>query len=53
MREKADAITRVATGRSEQIAGTVRVTTSEMLAVFVLPEMIAQLRRAEPAIQIE
>jgi len=53
MRAHADAVSRIATGRSESVAGTVRITTSEMLAVFVLPAMLAELRQLEPDIQIE
>ncbi len=53
MRDGADAVHRIATGRSEQIGGTVRLTTSAMLAAFVMPPILADLRRAEPAIQID
>ena len=49
----ADAFERLAAGRTERIAGTVRIASSEVMAVFVLPPMLARLRQAEPGIEIE
>lgn len=49
----ADAFERLAAGRTERIAGTVRVTASEVVASFVLPQILAKLREAEPGIEIE
>lgn len=40
-------------GRSQQLAGTVRLTSSVMVANMWLPAMLASLRVAEPNIQIE
>ena len=42
-----------ATGRSAAVAGTVRVTASEMVATYALPPILASLRLAEPEIDIE
>jgi len=42
-----------ATGRSQEIAGTVRVTASEIVSHFLLPPIVARLREAEPQLQIE
>lgn len=49
----AEALTLKATGRSRQLAGTVRITASAMVANFWLPPMLADLRVEEPGIQIE
>ncbi|MEX0954226.1 MAG: LysR family transcriptional regulator [Rhizobiaceae bacterium] len=53
MRESADALTRLAVGREEKIAGTVRITASEVVATYVLPAMLARFGVAEPGIEIE
>lgn len=42
-----------ATGRSAAIAGTVRITASEVVATWVLPPILAALRHEEPDIDIE
>jgi DNA-binding transcriptional LysR family regulator len=42
-----------ATGRSQEIAGTVRVTASEIVSHFLLPPIVRRLREAEPQLQIE
>lgn len=49
----ADSLALKAQGKAETLEGTVRVTASQIVASFVLPEMVATLRRAEPLIQIE
>ncbi len=49
----ADNLALKAQGKAETLEGTVRITASQMVASFVLPGMIAALRRAEPLIQIE
>lgn len=49
----ADALSLKAQGRSRQLAGTVRVTASVMVANLMLPPILANLRQAEPRIQIE
>jgi DNA-binding transcriptional LysR family regulator len=47
------ALERKLTGRDLQLTGTVRVTTTDSLAVSLLPEILAAFRRAHPGILIE
>lgn len=42
-----------ATGQSQQIEGTVIVSAGELTATYILPKIIAKLRRLEPGIEIE
>lgn len=42
-----------ATGKSQQIEGTVIISAGELDAVFRLPKIIAKLRKVEPGIDIE
>ena len=42
-----------ATGRSALVAGTVRITASEIVATYLLPPILATLRLREPEIDIE
>jgi DNA-binding transcriptional LysR family regulator len=51
--EQAAAFARLAEGRTETISGTVRITASEIIAAYVLPEMTARLAVAEPDIEVE
>ena len=56
VRAMGDAASRVsltASGQSQSIEGTIRITTTEVYAAFVLPPMIAKLRRLSPGITIE
>lgn len=53
MAEQAARLTRLAEGRQEGLRGTVRVTASRVVSQYLLPEMLARLRLAEPDIQIE
>jgi DNA-binding transcriptional LysR family regulator len=53
MREQAQQFAFVAAGRSLTLAGTVRVTASEVVSAFVLPPFLRELREAHPEIQIE
>jgi len=53
MGEAADALLRKASGASEGIAGTVRITASRIVSTYLLPEILAAIRLAEPAIEIE
>lgn len=53
MRDAADAFARLAEGSAEQMAGTVRLTASEIMAAYVLPPMLARLAAEEPGIEIE
>jgi DNA-binding transcriptional LysR family regulator len=42
-----------AEGRSESVAGVVRITASEIMATYTLPAILVRLREAEPEIEIE
>lgn len=42
-----------ATGKSDAIEGNICITTTELLATFILPPIIRKLRRSEPGIEIE
>jgi len=53
MAASAEAIGRALTGQSGQLAGAVRITASQTVAVHLLPPMLARLREQEPAIAIE
>ncbi|WP_127521165.1 LysR family transcriptional regulator [Mesorhizobium sp. Z1-4] len=53
MRDNADTISRLAVGREEKVAGTVRITASEVVATYVLPSIMARLGRSEPDIEVE
>lgn len=53
MGEAAGRMSLSASGQSQSIEGTVRITADEVNATFTLPPIIKQLRRAEPGIKIE
>ena len=56
VRVMGDAATRVslaATGQSLSIEGPVCITASELIAAYILPPIVARLRRSHPAIEIE
>jgi DNA-binding transcriptional LysR family regulator len=42
-----------ATEQSQTLAGTVRITASEIVSAFVLPEILTRLAQVHPEIQIE
>jgi DNA-binding transcriptional LysR family regulator len=42
-----------AAGQSEAIAGTIRISASEVMAAWVLPEILRRLHESEPDIEIE
>ncbi|MEM7259485.1 MAG: LysR family transcriptional regulator [Pseudomonadota bacterium] len=42
-----------AQGQTQSIAGTVRITASEVVSAYLLPPLIAKLRQYEPSIQVE
>lgn len=42
-----------ATAQHREVAGTVRITASEIVSAYVLPPILVELRRAYPAIQVE
>ena len=53
MADSADAIGRILTGQSKQLAGAVRITAVQTVAVYLLPPILARLRAEEPGIAIE
>ena len=53
MRQAAHDIELAATGRGQALEGTVRVTSSVVVATHHLPRVIVELRRAEPLIAVE
>lgn len=53
MREQAHAFALAAAGHNETLAGTVRLTASEVVSAYLLPDMLRDLRDAHPEIQIE
>jgi DNA-binding transcriptional LysR family regulator len=53
MQQAAARMSIVAEGKSEDLRGTVRITASEIVATYILPEVIATLLADEPALQIE
>ncbi len=53
MREAAARLSLTAVGHSEALRGTVRISASRIVSHYILPPMLAALRRAEPGIEIE
>ncbi|MDP1899540.1 MAG: LysR family transcriptional regulator [Rubrivivax sp.] len=53
MQEGAEALGRALVRRRDATAGTVRITTSQVAAAWLLPAVLADLRAREPGIQIE
>jgi DNA-binding transcriptional LysR family regulator len=53
MQEGAEHLGRTLARGSEATTGTVRITTSDVAATWLLPPVMAALRQAEPGIQIE
>lgn len=53
MGEAANRVSLTASGQSQTLAGTVRITATEVASAFLLPRVIAQLRLDEPGIEIE
>jgi DNA-binding transcriptional LysR family regulator len=53
MAAAAGATRRVASGATSEIAGTIRITASEIIGAEVLPALLAGFRRANPAVRIE
>jgi DNA-binding transcriptional LysR family regulator len=53
MFEAAGQFANIAAGHDEQIEGTVRITASEFVSHFILPEIIADIRANHPDIQLE
>ena len=53
MREHALQFSLAAAGREQTLAGTVRITATEIMSAYVLPPLLRPLREAHPEIQIE
>lgn len=53
MQAAAEQLSRTLTGSREATTGTVRVTTSQVAAVWLLPSVLQALQKAEPGIAIE
>ena len=53
MESTAASLQRAASGQGEGVRGVVRVSTSEVVAVEVLPPIVAKLREAHPALKVE
>ncbi|MCZ6852917.1 MAG: LysR family transcriptional regulator [Gammaproteobacteria bacterium] len=53
MGDAASRLSLTATGKSDSIAGSICITATEVMAVFLLPPIIHRLRQLEPGIDIE
>ncbi|WP_417495928.1 LysR family transcriptional regulator [Maricaulis sp.] len=53
MAKAANQLSLTASGRSERIGGTIRITASEIMSTYTLPAILTELHRAEPEIEIE
>lgn len=53
MGSAANLMSLAASGRSQDIEGTIRISASEVHAALLLPPIIAKLRAAEPGIRVE
>ena len=53
MGDAAGRVSLAATGQAQSIEGSVCITASEVTAAYLLPPIIAQLRRDAPGIEIE
>ena len=53
MQDAARRLSLIAAGQSQSLKGTVRITASKVFAHYTLPPILANIRRAEPDIQIE
>ncbi len=53
MREAAGRVTLVAAGEDRGLTGPVRITASVVVSHFLLPGVLAELRREEPGIEID
>ncbi|MEM1400377.1 MAG: LysR family transcriptional regulator [Pseudomonadota bacterium] len=53
MAEAANLVSLAASGRSQSIEGSIRLSTTEVAAAFILPPLIEKLRDAEPGITVE
>ncbi len=53
MRDAARRLTLIAAGQSQSLKGAVRITASKVFAHYTLPPILADIRAAEPDIQLE
>ncbi len=53
LEREAAAFSMAATGRSSELAGTVRIAASEVVSHYIMPSAISELKRQEPALEIE
>jgi DNA-binding transcriptional LysR family regulator len=53
MGEAAYGVTRIASGQAHSVEGTVCITASEVTSAYVLPPILADLRRAYPGIRVD
>ena len=53
MQAAAARISLVSEGRAQDVTGTVRITASEIVATYLLPEILGRLLRQEPGLQLE
>jgi DNA-binding transcriptional LysR family regulator len=53
MQQSAEALARSLAGQRDQALGTVRISASMVAAAYLLPPLLADLKRQEPGIQLE
>ncbi|EDP66713.1 transcriptional regulator, LysR family protein [alpha proteobacterium BAL199] len=53
MADAAASVSLTASGQSQAIEGTVRITATEVTSAFILPAIVTKLRSAQPAIEVE
>jgi DNA-binding transcriptional LysR family regulator len=53
MGEAANHVTLAASGQSQSIEGTICITASEVISAFLLPPILARLRRIHPGVEIK
>ena len=53
MGEAANQVSLSASGQSQTVEGTIRITASEITAANILPPLVAKLRQTEPGIAVE
>lgn len=53
MQAGADAFAMAASGRDTTVEGTIRITASEVVSTYLLPEILVALAEEEPALEIE
>lgn len=53
MGDAAASVAVTASGQSQAIEGSVRITATEVTSAFILPAIVAKLRSAQPAIEVE